>query len=438
MTQPSLTLTPLRPGLPGESDASLDVLARVRVPDLPADAARERAPLNLAIVIDRSGSMQGRPIEAAKEAARRIVTSLRAGDRVAVIAYDHDVETIVPSSDASAAKEMLASIAGITSRGMTNLHGGWLAGAEQVAEHLRADAINRVILLSDGAQNKGVTDAGEIARQCAYMAERGVETSTYGVGASFNEDLMTDMAAKGRGNSYYGETAEDLVPAFETELGVLSNTVGKNVRIKARAGKKMTGLELLNQYTPEGDGWRMPNLVADAEVWALFRVKVKNLPADEAKTKALEVEVAYEDADGRPATPLTAKLKLPVLAKARFDALEADSTVSARAQEVEAARLQLDAKQAARRGDWADVDQTVAALRGMAGDNPYVGEVADSLANLSACRNAQLFSKEATFAASAMQSRYAALDEDATSLRADSASKSYTTRRTRQGRHSAN
>ena len=114
---------------------------------------------------------------------------------------------------------------------MTDLHAGWLLGAEEVARYRTDRSINRVLLLSDGMANKGLTNSLEISNQCSELAETGVTTSTYGLGEDFNEQLMVDLGRAGRGQSYYGQTVEDLEDPFREEFDLLSNIMATNLKI---------------------------------------------------------------------------------------------------------------------------------------------------------------------------------------------------------------
>ena len=122
------------------------------------------------------------PLEEAKKCASMIVNSLKGIDRISVITYDDNADVIVSSTKAVHKTEILRAIERIWSGGMTDLHSGWLLAAEQVARYKTERSINRVLLLSDGMANTGLTDQFEINSQCSELAETGVTTSTYGLG----------------------------------------------------------------------------------------------------------------------------------------------------------------------------------------------------------------------------------------------------------------
>ena len=124
---------------------------------------------------------------------------------------------------------------------MTNLHGGWFQGAETLAPHTKDDVTSRVILLSDGCANHGLTDPDQIYAQCADLARAGVSTSTYGLGHGFNEELMIGMARHGQGSSYYGQTADDLMDPFREEFELLNALCARRLRLEIAAGRRREG-----------------------------------------------------------------------------------------------------------------------------------------------------------------------------------------------------
>lgn len=217
---------------PRSRPASAWLLCDVTAPE-PNGPVAPRRPVNVALVLDRSGSMAGRPLELAKQGAELALGLLRDGDRFAIVAYDDRVAVVSPASPATAGarEEARRRLAGVATGGSTNLHGGWLQGCEEVAREMTPEAESRCLLLTDGLANQGVTDHGEIARHAAELRTRGIATSTFGLGDGFDEVLLQKMAEAGGGNAYWVRDPEQVGPAMEAELGDSLEVVARDVAI---------------------------------------------------------------------------------------------------------------------------------------------------------------------------------------------------------------
>lgn len=194
----------------------------------------DRAPYNLSIVIDRSGSMSGEKFLAAQAAADWLVDQLADGDRVSLVSYSSDVRLDVPSAEISDAHRahLHQAIASLYSGGGTFLSGGMETGAAEVLHHLDRERLNRVVLLSDGNANEGVTDTYTLTRRADILREQGVTMTTMGVGYDYNEDLMMAVATYGGGNYYFVERATSMAQVFGEELKMLGNTVVRDAIVE--------------------------------------------------------------------------------------------------------------------------------------------------------------------------------------------------------------
>jgi Ca-activated chloride channel family protein len=212
--------------------------------DIPAAAVNERAPLRLALVIDRSGSMAGRSLEVAKDCAEFLGRHLQPTDELAVVTYDDTVDLVLPLAPANPVAAHSA-IAAIVSGGSTNLSGGWLKGLEELRR--TDDGVRRVLLLTDGLANVGITDKTQLVSVATGTKEQ-ASTTTIGFGAGFDEDLLNTIADASGGASYFAETPDDAPGIFAEEFEGLATLVAQNVSVEIRPGADVELLGVLNEY----------------------------------------------------------------------------------------------------------------------------------------------------------------------------------------------
>ena len=228
-----MTLTTLtdRKLIRAAASSTRHVLTRITAPRAPA--REQRLPVNVAFVLDRSGSMADeRKFTLAREAVEQALRMLQPEDRFSLVVYDTEIDVLMASTRATpdAKRRALRALAEVGPRGGTDLGGGWLRGCEQVAEFLTeplshsqtvnpSNRVSRCLLLTDGLANHGITDRDELARHAGELRERGVVTTTFGVGADFDERLLRDMAHEGGGNFWFIEGASQIPELITAELG---------------------------------------------------------------------------------------------------------------------------------------------------------------------------------------------------------------------------
>lgn len=246
-----------------------------------ADGKKEDAPrrkLNLSLVLDRSGSMGGTPLRQAIKAAQALVGEMKEDDRVSVVIFDDSADTIVDPTPAKDKKAIQQKIGTARAGGCTNLSGGWLEGVKHVKKHAKKDEVNRVLLLTDGQANMGITDGDVLKKTSREKAGEGVVTTTLGFGSGFNEDLLIGMARESEGNFYFIESPEDVEQVFKIELEGLSSVIGQNVHVSVRPDDVVEHGWVLNKYRIEEKG-------------NALEVTLGDVYAVEEKTLALELEV---------------------------------------------------------------------------------------------------------------------------------------------------
>lgn len=394
-----LLVTPLKNGIAEGRDAVIDALIRVQAPDAPDDMP-ERAPLELSLVLDRSGSMDGEPLAEAKRCAEMIVDHLGPKDRVAIVHFGSDIAVASPIGRVTDRSAVKRAIQAIECNGMTALHGGWLKGAEMIAERANRTAIARVLLLSDGCANEGLVEPHAIAEQAEALRKAGVSTSTYGVGRNFDERLMTLMASAGGGNAYYGKTAQDLMGSFREEFDLLSALCARDVRLRITPAAGVI-VEVLNEHPRDGAAWRLPDLAYGGEAWAMLRLRIaaEQVAAFEGAPLA-DISVSAVDLDGARLAIEPTSFALPVRTAAAWDALEEDALVKSRLEEIEALALQNKAREAAERGDWNAVHCLIADAEQRFESNVFLSRSLSVARSIAETRDAQRLSKEVTYRAS--------------------------------------
>ena len=432
-----LLLTPDRPALAAGHPTTLRVLARIQAPDAPT-GARPRRPLHLALVLDRSGSMSGVPLEEAKRCARHVLDGLAPNDRAAIYAFDDEILRVAPLTSAAEKLSLVAALATIESGGSTNLHGGWRGGADELAANLAGDDVHRVILLSDGCANAGETDLETIAGQCKAFAKHGVTTSTYGLGDTFNEALMLAMAGAGRGNAYYGQTAADLAEPFAAEFALLTSLCARGLVLKVQT-QDAVSVALRNDYERvEGEtlAWHLPDLPFASEAWAMFEFTVAPRTAGDAPV-ALQVTVSVQAAtvDSTPLFLMGSLPALPVVDRAQWEAMSADPLVVQRALELDAADALVHVRAAIEADDWKQAQRLVAAAAKRFAPHPWAAAIIATMQRLIAERDKRMAAKEASFSARRMQNRLASPTEPPSFCMAEeSALPVFLQRKSEQGR----
>jgi Ca-activated chloride channel family protein len=195
-----------------------------------------RTPLNISLVLDHSGSMKAeRKLEYAKEAVKFVIDNLGSADKLSLVIYDTEVDLLSASAPVTNKELLKAKVDAIRDNGSTNLSGGMLEGYAQTKSTFDPKNVNRVLLLSDGLANHGITDPlklQDIAKQKAR--EEGISISTFGIGADFNEDLMTNLAENGSGNYYFINSSDKIPEIFAQELKGLLSVVAQNSKLKIK------------------------------------------------------------------------------------------------------------------------------------------------------------------------------------------------------------
>lgn len=253
-----------------------------------------RAPLNVAIVIDKSGSMQGNKIQQAKAAARAALSQLGPDDIVSIVAYDDTVDVLVPATRVSDRELIERGIARLSAGGMTALFAGVVKGASEVRKFAGRERVNRVVLLSDGAANVGPASAGELGQLGRSLRREGIAVTTVGLGLGYNEDLMVQLALASGGQHVFIEHERQLAQVFREGFGNLATIVAKEVVVKVRLAEGLRPVRVLGR---SGDSdvvgqvvtVQMPALYARQVDDVVLEIDVRPLPPQDLQVATIEV-----------------------------------------------------------------------------------------------------------------------------------------------------
>lgn len=281
----------------GRSGQRIVVRALIR----PARVSRERAPLAVALVLDKSGSMASdNKIENVKKGALEALKILDPKDVASVVVYDDDVSVLVNARLVGLGAEdpdFLRAIRSIRAGGMTALYGGTETGAKTLRPYVQEGYIPRVVMLSDGMANVGPSTTEELAALGRKLAREDVTVTTIGLGLDYDEDLMTALAAESGGNAYFARNGSMLPEIFARDLGDAVTVTARKVRVTLRGG---VGVRLVRAIGREGllkgDTLevRVDNLYG-GDKYALFEIELPE-GEDGASFQAAELEVEYVDA----------------------------------------------------------------------------------------------------------------------------------------------
>lgn len=245
----------------------------------------ERTPVNIAIVIDKSGSMNGNKLAQAKEAAIMAVERLGRDDYVSIITYSSKVDVLMPSTRVTNTTEFRHRIKSIRSNGQTALYAGTKRGIHELEEFLDENRVNRVILLSDGLANVGPSKPSDLEKLGQMAGSKGISITTIGLGLGFNEDLMTKLAYASDGNHAFVKHERDLVDIFNKEFGDVLSVIAQDIEIIIECEVGIKPIRLLGRR---------------AEVRGqTIRVKLNQLYGAQSKHLIIEAELdeAHEEGD---------------------------------------------------------------------------------------------------------------------------------------------
>ncbi|MFL5347761.1 MAG: vWA domain-containing protein [Hyalangium sp.] len=282
---------------PSEAFAVLEVKAH-------QPKEQHRVPVNVALVIDRSGSMRGQKLDDAKRAAREFVQRLTEVDRLAIVHYGTEV-TAFPSTLVTEENraQMLAFVNGIEDDGSTNISGALEAAAQQLRPYVSQFRVSRAILMSDGQPTTGLVSEANLTGLARQLRAEGIAVSALGVGGDFNENLMQGIADQGGGFSGFLDSNQ-LAEVFSRELEQATNTVARSVEVKLELPSQVKSVEVMGTTaTREGNTVRVPlyDMAGGQSARLVVKLTLETQPSEQP-LELLAAKVTYMDVEqDRPA-----------------------------------------------------------------------------------------------------------------------------------------
>lgn len=322
-----------------------------------------RRPLNLSLVLDRSGSMAGAKLDYTRQAVQFLVQHLSSTDTCSIVLYNDKVETLFEPQRITNKDALIQQIDTIRPRGTTNLSGGWLEGCQHVRKFYDPASLNRVILLSDGLANRGITDMPQLITLARQKYQEGISTTAMGLGSDFNEDLMIEMAGAGGGAFYFIESPEVAPEIFREELSGLLNLVAQNLVITIAPTADVKGVRQLNAYPMQSNGYgtsfRLGDMFAEETKTLLMELTIPSLNTmGERNIAMLGFEYDELTADGTIHRTQDIAVTVNVRAASELPA-PPDVHVTQAVLLLQAAKARQEAVQYADRGDFNGASQVL-------------------------------------------------------------------------------
>jgi Ca-activated chloride channel family protein len=339
-------------------EQTIDVLIRITPPEVDTGISR-RPRLNLSLVLDRSGSMGGEKMLRAREATAYCIDQLLPSDRLSVVIFDNIVEVLIPSQLAENKAQLKGMLKEVYARSSTALHEAWVRGGMQVSEHLTEGAVNRVVLITDGLANEGLTNVDQIVSQIRGLSDRGVSTSSIGIGDDFNEDLLIPMASAGGGNSWHVKTADDMQRIFAVELEGLIAQVAHTVTLGLVPADGVRLADVLNDFELGETGrYKLPNLQAGSPLEVVVQLRIP-AQAEGTTLRLLDLRLGYTPQEMKAAEVAKQVFEVEFVSEQAVELLPVNHEVAKAVQMLMNARARAEAVRLMDTGDYAGSQQVL-------------------------------------------------------------------------------
>ncbi len=271
----TFTVTPSREATMANGPALEQFLLEIQAPSEPGlpgvSVSGERAPLNLCLVLDRSGSMEGQPIEFAKQACSQVVDLLGPNDVLSIVVFDEVVEVLMAPQRVTDKTAIKSGIAQLQPGYTTNLYDGITLGSQQLGMAMESGRVTRMVVLTDGEPTAGIKDFHPLVEHAGDVKQKGITITFLGFGPEYNEELLAAMSKKAGGNYYYIPQPQMIPEVFRTEFSKMVSTTGVNLTFDLKTARWARLLSCTGYSGPAGEREITVNL-ADIERGSTIQV----------------------------------------------------------------------------------------------------------------------------------------------------------------------
>ena len=255
---------------------------RIGLRDCKGEPNAARTPVNVALVIDRSGSMSGQRIAQAREAAIMAIDRLNENDIASVVIFDDKIDVLVPAQKVTDKRLFIDRIGQVMARGQTAIYGGVREGASEVRKFKDARRLNRVVLLSDGLANVGPRSPAEFAVLGRELLQEDISVSTIGLGHGYNEDLMLQLARASDGNHAFASVPADLIQIFNKEFDDVLTSCAQTVSIDVELAPGVRAVRALSRdgrIDGQRAAFRLNQVYRATEHYVLLELELAGTPS---------------------------------------------------------------------------------------------------------------------------------------------------------------
>lgn len=280
------------------------VLTQLRIGAGMGVSGGRRMPVNVALVIDRSGSMEGEPLEYVKRACAHVVDLLNPDDVLSIVTFEETVDVIMPSRRVTDPNLIKQHLSRITAGNTTNLFDGLYAAGAQVASVPNLQSyVTRILLLTDGEPTAGLRDFQSIVNQVADLKARGITVTALGFGPEYNEELMAGIARRSGGNYHYIARPEEIPAVFRREMEQVMGVSARNVRLALHVPRNTQVRQVYGSppsFGPRLAEINLGDLESGATVTKLWEMDWE--PRRAGSWRVAKAVATYQNAQGQTAT----------------------------------------------------------------------------------------------------------------------------------------